>query len=73
MKKIFILSLILLCTGCIRIDKAENRDAVIDNIVSTQSKPNTMALGYKYYLPLGVPIVYDNNYNQQLKYATEQN
>ena len=71
MKKIFILSLILLCTGCIRIDKAENRDAVIDNIVSTQSKPNTMALGYKYYLPLGVSKVYDKNYNQKFKFDDE--
>ena len=69
MKRILILSIILIvCTGCIRVDEEENKSIIIDNVISAKSSPNTMAMGYKYYLPLGVSKIYDKDYNQKFKY-----
>ena len=69
MKRIFILSLLLIvCTGCIRIDKEENKNIIVDDIIVAKSNPNTMAMGYKYYLPLGVSKIYDKDFNQKFKY-----
>ena len=68
MKKIFILVFILiLCTGCIRVNNPNNKDILIDKIVSSNTKPNTISMGYKYYLPFGVERVYDKDYNQKFK------
>lgn len=70
MKRVFILSLILLlCVGCTRIDDTENYSTITDEIIKSDKKEvNTTALGYKYYLPIGVEKVYDKDYNQKLKY-----
>lgn len=69
MKKIFILTLLLvLCTGCIKVNEEDNKDLIIDEIINNKVTPNTMAMGYKYYLPLGVNKVYDKDYNQKFKY-----
>ena len=69
MRKIFILLLlIILCTGCMRIDKEDNKDLIIEEVLNSEAKPNTMARGYKYYLPLGVSKVYDKDYNQKFKF-----
>lgn len=69
MKKIFILLLLLiLCTGCIKINKEDNKDLIIDEVINNKTNPNTMAMGYKYYLPLGVTKTYDKDYNQKFKY-----
>ena len=56
MKRVFILSLILLlCVGCTRIDDTENYSTITDEIIKSDKKEvNTTALGYKYYLPIGV-------------------
>lgn len=68
MKKIFILAIILiLCTGCIKVSNPNNKDIIIDKIVVNSIKPNTMSMGYKYYLPFGVEKVYDKDYNQKFK------
>ena len=69
MKRIFILLLLLIvCTGCMRIDNEENRGIIVDDVITADITPNTMAMGYKYYLPLGVTKVYDKDYNQKFKY-----
>ena len=69
MRKIFILLLLMiLCTGCIRINKDDNKDLIIEEIINNKTTPNTMAMGYKYYLPLGVSKTYDKDYNQKFKY-----
>ena len=69
MKKVFILSLILLlCVGCTRIDNTDNYDIIVNSTLkSSQKFVNTASLGYKYYLPLGVSKVYDKDYNQKFK------
>ena len=68
MKKIFILLIVvLLCTGCLRIDNTNNYDDIISMVVSTSKKANKTSIGYTYYLPLGVETVSDNDYNQKLK------
>lgn len=68
MKKIFILiGLLLLCTGCMRIDNTNNYNDVISVVVSNPKKANKTSIGYTYYLPLGVETVKDNDYNQRLR------
>lgn len=67
-KTIIILLLIILCTGCMRIDKEDNKDLIIEEVLNSKVTPNTMAMGYKYYLPLGVSKIYDKDYNQKFKY-----
>lgn len=67
-KAIIILLLIILCTGCMRIDKEDNKDLIIEEVLNSKVTPNTMAMGYKYYLPLGVSKIYDKDYNQKFKY-----
>ncbi len=68
MKKIFILVFILiLCTGCIKVNNPNNKDIIIDKIVVSSTKPNTISMGYKYYLPFGIEKVYDKDYNQKFK------
>lgn len=69
MKKIFILlTILVLCTGCLKINNSENRDLIVDEIIKNRTKPNTMAMGYEYFLPLGISKEYDKDYNQKLKY-----
>lgn len=71
MKKIFILLIIvILCTGCVRIDSTENIDIIVDEIINNKTNPNTMARGYKYFLPLGVSKTYDKDYNEKFKYES---
>ncbi len=68
MRKIFILSFILiLCTGCIRVNNPDNKDIIIDEIITSKTEPNTVSMGYKYYLPFGVERTYDKDYNQIIK------
>lgn len=69
MKKIFVLSLILiLCVGCTKINKEDNLDIIVDTIINSEDNHvNTTSLGYKYYLPFGVSKVYDKDYNQKFK------
>lgn len=69
MKKIFILLIIFIfCTGCVRVDKPDNKDIIVDEIINNKTNPNTMAMGYKYFLPLGVSKEYDKDYNEKFKY-----
>ncbi len=69
MKKIFILVLLLiLCTGCIKVNEENSKDLIVNEVINTKVTPNTMALGYKYYLPFGVSKTYDKDYNQKFKY-----
>ena len=57
---------LLLCIGCTRIDN--NYNDIIDSVTKNNSNIyNTTALGYKYYLPLGISKVYDKDYNQKFK------
>lgn len=69
MKKTFILlSILVLCVGCTRIDNIENIDLIVDAVFENNNKgANTTSLGYKYYLPIGVSKVYDKDYNQKFK------
>ena len=69
MKKVFILlSILILCAGCTRIDNIENKDTIIEAVFASSDKPaNTTSHGYKYYLPVGVSKMYDKDYNQKFK------
>lgn len=65
-KKFLLIMVLLLCIGCTRIDN--NYNDIIDSVTKNNSNIyNTTALGYKYYLPLGISKVYDKDYNQKFK------
>ena len=69
MRKIFILLvLLIICTGCMRIDNIENYDAIVNTIIDSKVRFNTTSKGYKYYVPIGVTKVSDKDYNQKFKY-----
>ena len=58
---------LLLCIGCTRIDN-DNYDTIINDVISNNINIyNTTSLGYKYYLPLGISKIYDNDYNQKFR------
>ena len=68
MKKLFVLVLLLiLITGCTRVDNNSDYLSFINNISSSNNKNlNTVTKGYKYYLPKGVRVVKDLDFNQEL-------
>ena len=69
MKKIFILTLLLiLCTGCIKINEEDSKNKIVEEVINNKVAPNTMGMGYKYYLPLGINKIYDKDYNQIFKF-----
>lgn len=68
MKKMLILLLILICTGCtvVRID-TKNLDNVTSVILSKDNKLNNrVGKGYKYYVPRGVFYIDSNGFNEKL-------
>lgn len=72
-KKILLVSiLILILSGCMKIDKnSQNYISIINNCLNTKTISNDVALGYKYYLPKGVKLIKNYDYNQ--KFSVGQN
>ena len=70
MKKVLILcALLILCIGCTRIDSIEDYKVIVDDVIEENNiNTNTVSMGYKYYLPIGVSKIYDKDYNQKFKY-----
>ena len=66
-KKILLVSiLILILSGCAKIDKnSQNYISIINNCLNTKTISNDVALGYKYYLPKGVKLIKNYDYNQK--------
>ena len=61
---VFVL-LITLFTGCSRIDNSEDYIAIVNDVSSyNNNKLNTATTGYKYYLPIGVRVVKNLDFNQ---------
>jgi len=70
MKKILLpLFIILLLTGCTKIDKntKEYKDIVESILISDNHNVNTASVGYKYYIPIGVDLNYDSDFNKEFK------
>lgn len=70
MKKILLpLLIILLLTGCSKIDKnTDDYSKIINNILKVSNhNVNTASVGYKYYIPIGVNLVYDSDFNKEFK------
>ena len=70
MKKIILpLLVLLIITGCSKIDKntKEYKD-IVNNVLSyNNTSVNTASYGYKYYIPIGVNLVYDGQLNKKFK------
>ncbi len=70
MKKFLLpLLIILLLTGCSKIDtRTTEYSSIVNTILSNSNKSvNTASVGYKYYTPVGVNLVYDNEANKEFK------
>ena len=68
-KKILFFSiLVLLLCGCTRIDtdKTNNYSSLVVNCLSKKAYTNDVTLGYKFYLPKGVKLKKNYDYNQVL-------
>lgn len=68
MKKLILLSLLVLLTGCtvVRIDTS-NIDTIVDVVLSKNNTLyNTVGKGYKYYKPRGVSYIDTSEYNEKL-------
>lgn len=68
MKKIFVFVLLLiLVTGCTRVDNQKDYKLIVDNIMlNSSNKLNKATKGYEYYLPQGVKVNKDLDFNQEL-------
>ena len=60
----FVIFCLLLLSGCKSITEDDNYIEKIYNCLKNDSMTNTVALGYKYYLPKGVKKLKDYDYNQ---------
>lgn len=70
MKKFLLpLFIILLLTGCSKIDKntTEYRDIINSILIKENHNVNTASMGYKYYIPIGVNLIYDSDLNKEFK------
>jgi len=68
MKKILIILLVFICTGCtmVRID-TNSTDNIINVVLSKENKLyNQIGRGYKYYIPKGVNYIDTNDTNDKL-------
>lgn len=69
MKKLFIFVLLLIfVTGCSKIDKEKDYKKIIDSIAYNDTILNVATTGYKFYLPKGVTVKKDLDFNQELKF-----
>jgi len=73
MKKTFILLLFaLILTGCTRIENEEEYKNIASNIInSSNNLVNTATKGYKYYLPKGVTLIQNIDFNQKFRIMDE--
>lgn len=68
-KKLIPLLMILLITGCSKVSSNSNNYVeVVNNVLNYNNKSvNTTSVGYKYYKPIGVTVVYDGELNKEFK------
>lgn len=68
-KKLLFIFIVILLTGCTKIDQdSDDYVNVVNNILSmNNSNVNTVSLGYKFYTPIGVNLVYDDQLNKKFK------
>lgn len=68
-KKLLFILIVILLTGCTKIDQNSNDYVnIVNNILSMNNdNVNTVSLGYKFYTPIGVNLVYDGQLNKKFK------
>ena len=69
MKRWIVLFIFLFLTGCSSFSNNNNNYInIVNNIISSESDIiNTTTIGYKYYMPKGVSLILDNDFNQKFK------
>lgn len=65
-KVLLIMVLVIFLTGCDRIDKVhDDYVTLVVDCLSNDAVTNDVALGYKYYLPKGVKLIKNYDFNQK--------
>ena len=67
---LFLGAILILLTGCTRIDEAsDDYQGLINTVLSYDNTyVNNVSVGYKYYLPKGLKVLVNKDYNQTFKY-----
>ena len=66
-RRLLIIVLVMLLTGCTKIDESSNDyNQLIVGCLSKKTITNNVALGYKFYVPRGVKLIKNYDYNQIL-------
>ena len=64
--RLLVVLLIILLTGCVKIEKEDiNYNELIVGCLDKKSITNNVSLGYKYYIPKGVKLIKNYDYNQK--------
>ena len=65
-KVLFIMLLVILSTGCARIEKEDNNyNDLIVNCLTKKAITNDVARGYKFFTPKGVKLIKNYDFNQK--------
>lgn len=72
MKKILVLIVtVFLLSGCVKVDEATYIDIIDEALSSKTEIYNTYRSGYKFYLPYGLTIAQNSEYNEVIKNKNE--
>ena len=66
MKKLILLFLVILLTGCMRLDTSNYEEIINNSIKEDSGLDNEYRSGYKYYLPKDMKILSNKEYNEKL-------
>jgi len=68
-KKLIVILLLTLClVGCNSDNKNTNYYAILEETLTSENLTNTATKGYTYYIPRGIVLLDDDEFNQKLKY-----
>lgn len=63
-KKLMLIFCLLLLSGCKKIEESSDYTSYIYDCLKEQNITNSVSSGYKYYVPRGVKVIKDYDYNQ---------
>ena len=63
-KKIVLICFVLLLCGCKKLEDSTNYVGFVNDCLKDKTLTNRVALGYQYYVPRGVKMEHDYDYNQ---------
>lgn len=65
-RRLILVIFLLMLTGCTKLDN--NIESIVNVVLDTKQKFNTVSTNYKLYVPSGFIQIEDNDYNQKFKF-----